>query len=122
MSRASPPQRPPESTSWWAELLEALGFSGPGTWQTLVFIAVLLVVGFGPLLALAIFPVEGTARRVLVALGPVGVCLGLAALTLVCGVKYGNALGWSRRQITGLVGLFVTLGLLGGLGLWLSEA
>jgi hypothetical protein len=122
MPPASPQRRrerpAPESPSLWGQLLDALELSGPGTWKVLGFVLGGLVVGFGPLLLLAFLEVDGTARRGLIALGPVNICLGLAALTWVCGRKYGEALSWSRQQTWMLVGMFVILGLLGGLGLW----
>lgn len=81
----------------------------------------LLVVGFWPLLLLAVMDVSGTARRLLVALGPVSICLGFVALILWCGYRYGELLRWSRRQTWGLAVLFLGMGLLGGVGLWFSE-
>jgi hypothetical protein len=95
--------------------------SSPQGWLGLGLVLVLLVIGFGPLLLLAVLDVSGPARRALVALGPVGICLGLAGLVLVCGYRFGESLGWSRRQTWSLAALFVGLGLLGGLGLWLGE-
>nr|WP_255203624.1 hypothetical protein [Myxococcus sp. AM011] len=82
----------------------------------------LLVIGFWPLLLLALMDVSGTPRKVLVALGPASICLGLALLILVCGHRYGESLRWSRRQTWGLAALFLGLGLLGGVGLWFSES
>jgi hypothetical protein len=110
----------PEPRSLWGQLLDVLELSGPGTLRVLGFVLGILAVGFGPLLMLAFLDVGGTARRGLIALGPVGICAGLAALTWVCGHRYGEALGWTRRQLWGLVVSFVVLGLLGGLGLWLG--
>ncbi len=107
-----------ESPSLWAQVLDVLELSGPGGWRVLALVLGVLAVGFGPLLLLAFMDVEGTARRALIALGPVGICLGLAALTWECGRRYGESLGWTRQQVWMLVGLFSSLGLLGGLGLW----
>ena len=115
--RERPDSGPP---SLWAQVLDVLELSGPGTWRVLGLVLGVLAVGFGPLLLLAVLDVGGTARRGLIALGPVGICLGLAALTWGCGRRYGEALGWTRRQVWMLVGMFAALGLLSGLGLWLG--
>lgn len=106
---------------WWLQVLDVMELSSPQGWLGLGLVLVLLVIGFGPLLLLAILDVSGPTRRVLVALGPVGICLGLAGLVLVCGYRLGESLGWSRRQTWSLAALFAGLGLLGGLGLWLGE-
>ncbi|RKH69022.1 hypothetical protein [Corallococcus llansteffanensis] len=117
--RRREPQEPPRS--WWWRLLDFLELSSPETWWGLGLVFGLLVVGFWPLLLLAVLDVSGTTRKVLVALGPVSICLGFAGLILVCGYRYGESLRWSRRQTWGLAALFLGLGLLGGLGLWFSE-
>ncbi|AGC48618.1 hypothetical protein MYSTI_07346 [Myxococcus stipitatus DSM 14675] len=82
----------------------------------------LLVIGFWPLVALGVLDVSGSARKALVALGPVTICLGFSVLILVCGYRYGESLRWSRRQTWGLAALFLGLGALAGLGLWFSES
>lgn len=115
-------EAPAPPRSWWRQVLDELELSDARGWLALALVLGVLVVGFGPLLLLGLLDVSGPSRRALVALGPVGICLGFAALVLVCGYRYGQALGWSRRQTWGLVALFVGLGLLGGLGLWLGEA
>jgi len=95
--------------------------SGPeGSWSVGLVVG-LLVIGFWPLLLLAVLDVSGTPRKLLVAAGPMSICMGLAVLILVCGYRYGESLNWSRRQTWALAALFLGLGLLGGLGLWLSE-
>jgi hypothetical protein len=99
-----------------------MDLSSPESLKGLGLVLVLLVIGFGPLLLLAVLDVSGTARKALVALGPVSICLGFAALVLVCGYRYGELLKWSRRQTWTLAALFVGMGLLGGLGLWFSES
>jgi hypothetical protein len=81
----------------------------------------LLVIGFWPLLLLAVMDVSGTPRKLLVALGPVSICLGFAVLVLWCGHRYGESLRWSRGQTWGLAALFLGMGLVGGVGLWFSE-
>ncbi|QSQ27971.1 hypothetical protein JY651_03815 [Pyxidicoccus parkwayensis] len=96
--------------------------SGPSGWGGLGIALAILVIGFGPLLLLAVLDVSGTARKALVALGPMGICVGLALLVLWCARRYGEALGWTRRQAWLLAGMFLGMGLLGGLGLWLGEA
>ena len=113
------PVEPPPS--WWRQVLDFLELSSPEGRGGLALALGLLVIGFWPLLLLALMDVRGTARKVLVALGPVSICLGLAGLVLVCGYRYGEALKWSRRQTWGLAALFLGLGLLSGLGLWFSE-
>lgn len=80
-----------------------------------------LVAGFWPLVALGVLDVSGTARKALIALGPVTICLGFSVLILFCGHRYGESLRWSRRQTWGMAALFLGLGVLGGLGLWFSE-
>ncbi len=95
--------------------------SSPEGRRALGLVLGLLVIGFWPLLLLAVMGVGGTARRMLVALGPVSICLGFAGLILVCGYRYGELLRWSRRQTWALAALFLGMGLLGGLGLWFSE-
>ncbi|WP_343073600.1 hypothetical protein [Pyxidicoccus fallax] len=107
--------------SWWRQFLDFMELSTPEGRGGLALLLVLLVVCFGPLLLLALLDVSGTARKALVALGPVSICLGLAGLVLVCGYRYGDALKWSRGQTWGLAALFLGMGLLGGLGLWFSE-
>lgn len=114
------PEEPPRS--WWWHVLDFLELSSPeGRWGVGLVLG-LLVIGFWPLVLLAVLDVSGTARKVLVALGPASICLGFAALILICGYRYGEALRWSRRQTWGMAVLFLGLGLLGGLGLWLSES
>lgn len=120
--RPQRPRKPPEPPrSWWRQFLEFMELSSPQELWGLGLVLVLLVIGFGPLLLLALLDVSGTARKVLIALGPVSVCLGLAGLILVCGYRYGESLKWSRQQTWGLAALFLGMGLLGGLGLWFSE-
>ncbi|MFP2925686.1 hypothetical protein ACLESO_10785 [Pyxidicoccus sp. 3LG] len=117
--RRHEPQEPPRS--WWRQFLDFMELSSPeGQWG-LGLVLGLLVIGFWPLLLLAVVDVSGTPRKLLVALGPVSICLGLAGLVLVCGYRYGESLRWSRRQTWGLAALFLGMGLLGGLGLWFSE-
>ncbi|WP_163995669.1 hypothetical protein [Pyxidicoccus caerfyrddinensis] len=117
------PREPPEPPrSWWQRFLDYMDLSSPESLKGLGLVLVLLVIGFGPLLLLAVLDVSGTARKALVALGPVSICLGFAALVLVCGYRYGELLKWSRRQTWTLAALFVGMGLLGGLGLWFSES
>ncbi|MCY1023470.1 hypothetical protein [Pyxidicoccus sp. MSG2] len=117
------PREPPEPPrSWWWRFLDFMDLSSPESLKGLGLVLVLLVIGFGPLLLLAVLDVSGTARKALVALGPVSICLGFAGLVLVCGYRYGELLKWSRRQTWTLAALFVGLGLLGGLGLWFSES
>ena len=95
--------------------------SGPeGKWS-LGLVLALSVIAFWPLALLAVLDVGGTARKLLIAAGPVSICMGFAALVLLCGYRYGKSLGWTRTQTWGLVAMFLGLGLLGGLGLWFSE-
>ncbi|MCP3143112.1 hypothetical protein [Pyxidicoccus xibeiensis] len=117
--RRREPQEPPRT--WWWRLLDFMDLASPESQKGLALVLGVLVVGFGPLLLLAVLDVSGTARRALVALGPVSICLGFAALVLVCGYRYGEQLKWSRRQTWGLAALCLGMGLLGGLGLWFSE-
>ncbi|ABF93094.1 hypothetical protein MXAN_6154 [Myxococcus xanthus DK 1622] len=118
----SAPQRhrePPRS--WWTRFLDFMELSSPeGRWG-LGLVLGLLVIGFWPLLLLAVLDVSGTPRKVLVALGPASICLGFALLILVCGYRYGESLRWSRAQTWGLAALFLGMGLAGGAGLWFSE-
>lgn len=114
------PQESPRS--WRARFLDFMELDSPeGRWG-LGLVVGLLVIGFWPLLLLAVLDVSGTPRKLLVALGPASICLGLALLILVCGHRYGESLRWSRRQTWGLAALFLGLGLLGGVGLWFSES
>jgi hypothetical protein len=117
--RRREPREPPRSR--WQRFLDYTELSEPETVKGIGLVLGLLVVGFWPLLALAVLDVSGARRKLLVALGPVSICLGLAALVLVCGHKYGEALKWSRRQTWTLAALFLGMGLLSGLGLWFSE-
>ncbi|WP_223757387.1 hypothetical protein [Myxococcus sp. RHSTA-1-4] len=117
--RRREPQEPPRS--WWWQFLDFMELSSPEGLKGLGLVLGLLVIGFWPLLLLAVLDVGGTARKVLVALGPVSICLGFAGLVLVCGYRYGEALGMSRQKTWALAVLFLGLGLLGGLGLWFSE-
>lgn len=121
------PLRPPEPPSpepprgWWRRVVDYLELN---TWEgrgAFWLVLAVLVVGFWPLGVLAVADVSGTARRMLVAAGPVSICLGFAVLILWCGHRYGEGLQWSRRQTWGLAVMFLGLGLLGGLGLWFSE-
>lgn len=112
-------REPPRT--WWQQVLDVLELSGPQGVRGLGLALGLLVIGFWPLLLLAVLDVSGPARKALVALGPVSICLGLSGLVLGCGLRYGDALGMSRRQTWLLAALFTGLGLLGGLGLWFSE-
>ncbi|NTX63590.1 hypothetical protein HUA74_23320 [Myxococcus sp. CA051A] len=108
--------------SWWSRFLDFMELDSPeGRWG-LGLVVGLLIIGFWPLLLLAVLDVSGTPRKVLVALGPASICLGLALLILVCGHRYGESLRWSRGQAWGLAALFLGLGLLGGVGLWFSES
>ncbi|RJS26163.1 hypothetical protein DRW03_06820 [Corallococcus sp. H22C18031201] len=124
MSSTAPRRREPHAPprSWWRQVLDFLELSSPEGQKGLALVVGLLVVGFGPLVLLAVLDVSGPLRKLLVALGPVSICLGFAGLVLVCGYRYGEALKWSRRQTWGLAVMFVGLGLLGGLGLWFSES
>ncbi|CAM3055313.1 hypothetical protein [Corallococcus soli] len=117
--RRREPVEPPRS--WWFQVLDFLELTSPEGRRAYVLVVGLLVVGFWPLALLAALDVSGTPRKALVALGPVSICMGLAALILVCGHRYGESLRWSRRQTWGMAALFLGLGLLGGLGLWFSE-
>lgn len=117
--RRREPLEPPRSR--WRQFLDFMELSSPEAVKGLGLVLGLLVVGFWPLLLLGVLDVSGTPRKLLVALGPVSICLGLAVLVLVCGYRYGELLRWSRRQTWGLAALFLGMGLLGGLGLWLSE-
>ncbi|MCY1041884.1 hypothetical protein OV208_11220 [Corallococcus sp. bb12-1] len=118
--RPEPAREPPRSLG--RQILDALELSGPSGWWGLGLVLGVLVIGFGPLLLLALLDVSGPTRKALVALGPVSICLGFAILVGVCARRYGKALGWSRRQAWLLMAMFVGLGLLGGLGLWFGEA
>ncbi len=117
--RRREPQEPPRS--WWWRILDFMELTSPEGLRGFLLVLGLLVVGFWPLVLLAVMDVSGTARKALVALGPASICLGFAALILVCGYRYGELLKWSRRQTWGLAVLFLGMGLLGGLGLWFSE-
>lgn len=118
--RRREPQDPPRSR--WQQFLDYTELSEPETVKGIGLVLGLLVIGFWPLLLLAVVDVSGTPRKLLVALGPASICLGLAVLILVCGHRYGEALKWSRRQTWTLAALFLGMGLLGGLGLWFSES
>ncbi|MFE8597708.1 hypothetical protein KYC5002_19670 [Archangium violaceum] len=117
--RRREPQAPPPS--WWRQVLDFLELDSPEGRRAFGLVFGLLVIGFWPLVLLAVMDVSGTPRKALVALGPVSICLGFAVLVLVCGYRYGESLKWSRRQTWGLAALFLGMGLLGGLGLWFSE-
>ena len=117
--RRHEPQEPPPS--WWRRLLDFLELSNPEALKGVGLVVGLLVIGFWPLLLLAVLDVRDTERKMLVALGPASICLGFAGLILVCGHRYGELLRWSRRQTWALAVLFLGLGLLGGVGLWFSE-
>lgn len=117
--RRREPLEPPRS--WWRQFLDFMDLSSPEALRGLGLVLGLLVIGFWPLLLLAVLDVSGPPRKLLVALGPVSICLGFAGLILVCGYRYGPSLGWSRRQTWGLAALFLGMGLLGGLGLWHGE-
>ncbi|MFY2562941.1 hypothetical protein ACN469_35435 [Corallococcus terminator] len=122
MQPTEPRRRREQHRSWWSRFLDFMELETPeGRWG-LGLVVGLLVIGFWPLLLLAVLDVSGTPRKLLVALGPASICLGLALLILVCGHRYGESLRWSRRQTWGLAALFLGLGLLGGLGLWFSES
>jgi hypothetical protein len=103
-------------------VLDVTELSGPQCVRGLGLAVELLVIGFWPLLLLAVLDVSGTARKVLVALDPVSIYLGLSGLVLWCGFRYGDAIGMSRRQTWLLAALSTALGLLGGVGLWFSES
>lgn len=113
------PQEPPHSR--WQRFLDFMELSNPETLRGIGLVLGLLVIGFWPLLLLAFMDVSGTPRKLLVALGPASICLGLAGLVLVCGYRYGESLKWSRGQTWGLAALFLGMGLLGSVGLWFSE-
>jgi len=117
--RRHEPQGPPPSR--WQRFLDFTELSNPETLRGVGLVLGLLVIGFWPLLLLAVMDVSGTPRKLLVALGPVSICLGFAALILWCGHRYGESLRWSRRQTWGMAALFLGMGLLGGVGLWFSE-
>ncbi|WP_240356836.1 MULTISPECIES: hypothetical protein [Myxococcus] len=122
MQPTEPRRRREQHRSGWMKFLDFMELDSPeGRWG-LGLVLGLLVIGFWPLLLLALMDVSGTPRKVLVALGPASICLGLALLILVCGHRYGESLRWSRRQTWGLAALFLGLGLLGGVGLWFSES
>jgi hypothetical protein len=120
------PQRLPETPkepprTWWRRIVE---FMELDTWEgrgALWLVLGLVVIGFWPLVVLGVADVSGTARRMLIAAGPVSICLGFSLLILLCGYRYGEGLNWSRRQTWGMALLFLGLGLLGGVGLWFSE-
>ncbi|WP_233278074.1 hypothetical protein [Myxococcus stipitatus] len=114
------PQEPPRSR--WHRFLDFMELSSPEGMRGLGLMMGLLVIGFWPLVALGVLDVSGSARKALVALGPVTICLGFSVLILVCGYRYGESLRWSRRQTWGLAALFLGLGALAGLGLWFSES
>ncbi|WP_245772567.1 hypothetical protein [Myxococcus fulvus] len=114
--RREPPQGP------WARFLDFMELTSPeGKWGWGLVLG-LLVIGFWPLALLGVLDVSGTSRKVLVALGPASICLGLALLVLVCGYRYGESLRMSRGKTWGLAALFVGMGLAGAAGLWFSES
>ncbi|MCE9669893.1 hypothetical protein LY474_19015 [Myxococcus stipitatus] len=117
--RRRAPMDPPRSR--WHRFLEFMELSTPEAWKGLALVFGLLVVGFWPLVLLAVMDVSGTPRKALIATGPASICMGFAGLVLVCGYRYGESLKWSRGQTWGLAALFLGMGLLGGLGLWFSE-
>ena len=99
-------------------LLSDLGldFSWPVTGLTLLVLAF----GFGPLLLIALFDIQGLGRNVLVAAGPVFVCLAFAIMTYFYGMRHAAEMGMTRLRVWSLVGLFAVLGVLAGWGLFMS--
>ncbi|MCP3097903.1 hypothetical protein LZ198_03325 [Myxococcus sp. K15C18031901] len=125
MQTTTPPRRreplePPRTR--WQRFWDFMELSTPQAWGGLGLVFGLLVVGFWPLVLLAVLDVSGTPRKALIATGPASICLGFALLVLVCGYRYGESLKWSRRQTWSLAVMFLGMGLLGGLGLWFSES
>lgn len=118
-----PPQHDREAPppSRWGRFLEFMELSTPegrgGLWLTLG----LFVLCCAPLVLLGVLDLSPTPRRILAASGPVSICLGVAALILALGFRYGEALKMSRAKTWGLAALFLALGLAGGVALWFSE-
>lgn len=98
--------------------LELSTFEGrAGLWFTLG----LFVLCGGPMVLLSLLDVSGTPRRLLGVMSPVAICVGLAALILYLGLRYGEALQMSRLKTWTIAVLTVALGVAGGVGIWFSE-
>ena len=82
----------------------------------------LSLVVLGPMVLLEVLELSETAQARLAAIWVGGICLGFTALVLHLGLRHGEAMRMSRVKTWGVAAMFVTLGLLGGLGLWFSES
>jgi hypothetical protein len=96
--------------------MQILGLS----WPVIGWSALVLLVGFTPLVLIGALEPGGVMRRLLAGLGPALVCLCFALLVLVYGMRYAASGGMSRRQVWALAGLFVALAALSGWGLFVS--
>lgn len=97
-------------SGWFYELFP--DFSWPVFNLTILF----SVLAFSPLLAISIFELEGIALKLMAALSPVVVCLAFAIASYV----YGKRAQMEAFSLWMVVGMFVVLGLLAGVGLFFS--
>ena len=100
-------------------LLAELGWSDL-SWPVIGWSIGILALGFGPLLIAALIDAAGISLQLLVALGPMLVCLAFAGLTWKYGMSYASEMGRSKRGIWLLVALFVALAALVGWVLFVS--
>lgn len=97
-------------SGWFYELFP--DFSWPAVGLTIL----ILVLGFSPLLVIGLFELEGLALKLMAALSPVLVCAVFAIASYV----YGKRAEMEEFSLWMIVGMFVVLGGLAGVGLFFS--
>ncbi len=102
--------RPTSQSGWLYELFP--DFSWPAVGLTVL----ILLLGFSPLLVITLFALEGLALKLTAALSPVMVCAVFAIASYV----YGKRAEMEPMSLWAIVGMFVVLGLLAGVGLFVS--
>ena len=111
--RAAPERR---DWRWLVETFTGIDLS----WPVIGLILLVLLFGFGPLLLIGMFGVQGLGLKVLVAAGPMLVALAFALMTYYFRMRYAPQMGMSQGRIWFLVAVFVVFGLLMGWGLFAS--
>ena len=112
--RAAPEPAP----SFFGSLLRELGLDL--SWPVAGLTLLVLALGFGPLLLLGLFDIQGVARKIMIVIGPALVCIAFTLMTYYFGMRYADEGGMSRAGVWFLTGLFVVLGILGCWGLFVS--